>query len=80
MSLQRFVFSLGYVLTWLVLMPIVAIGGGVLLFAYAVFAEFTQLLTGRKDLRPDPTTARAMAERICMPPATRRAALSHRHL
>ena len=80
MSLQRLVFSLGYLLSWLVLMPIVAIGGGISLFAYAAFAELMQLLTGQRDMRPDPSTARAMAVKICMPYGARRATLSQRPL
>jgi hypothetical protein len=80
MSLNSFVFSLGCLLAWLILMPIVVIGGGIALFVYAVFAELTQLLTGRKEVRPDPTTAHAMAAKICMPYAPRRVTLSQRPL
>lgn len=80
MSVKTLVFTLGYLLAWLVLMPIVAIGGGISLFLYALGAELTQLLTGRKELHPDPIAARAMAAKICMPYAARRASLSHRTL
>lgn len=78
MSLKSFIFSLGYLSAWLILMPVVAIGGGIALFAYAVFAELTQFLTGSHDQAPDPTTARALAEKICMPYNPRRMAISHR--
>ena len=67
MSPKTLVFTLAYLLAWLVLMPLVAIGGGVALFLFAACAELAQLLTGQKDRRPDPVAARAMAAKICMP-------------
>jgi hypothetical protein len=78
MALNRFVFSLGYLLAWLVLMPIVTVGGGIALFSYAVVAEITQFLTGSPDKEPDATTARALAAKICMPYRPRRAAFGQR--
>jgi hypothetical protein len=77
MLLKGVAVSLGYLLASLaslILMPIVAVGGGMVLFTYAVVAELSQLLTGNRDKAPDPTTARALAAKICTPYGTRRVA------
>jgi hypothetical protein len=51
MSLKAFLFSLGCVLAWFVLLPVVAIGGGASLFLYATLAELTASITGSPGQR-----------------------------
>jgi hypothetical protein len=65
MSLKTILFSLGCVLAWFVLLPLLLIGGGVALFAYAVFAELGAFLTGSHSKTLDSSVAREIARRMC---------------
>jgi hypothetical protein len=76
MSVKAFVFSLGCVLAWFVLLPVMVIGGGIALLAYAVFAELAHLVSGTAEKRPDPRAVRELAARICFGYTQRRVALS----
>jgi hypothetical protein len=58
MSLKTILFSLGCVLAWFVLLPVLLIGGGIALFAYAVFAELGAFLTGSPSKTLDSSVAR----------------------
>jgi hypothetical protein len=65
MSLKTILFSLGCVLAWFVLLPVLLIGGGIALFSYAVFVELGALLTGRSSKTLDSSVAREIARRMC---------------
>lgn len=65
MSLKAILFSLGCALAWFVLLPLLVIGGGVALFAYAVFAELGAFLTGKPSNTLDTSVARDIARRMC---------------
>ncbi len=65
MSLKAISYSLGCVIAWFVLLPLLVIGGGLALFAYATFAELVALLTGRDGNSLDISAAREIAHRMC---------------
>ena len=65
MSLKAFLFSLGCVIAWFVLLPTLMIGGGIALFAYATFAELGAFLTGSPARTLDTTVAREIAHKMC---------------
>jgi hypothetical protein len=65
MSLKTILFSLGCVLAWFVLLPVLLIGGGIALFAYAGFAELGAFLTGSPCKTLDSSVAREIARRMC---------------
>jgi len=65
MSFKAFLFSLGCLIAWFVLLPVLVIGGGIALFAYAVLAETAALLTGTTYNTLDTSTAREIARRMC---------------
>jgi hypothetical protein len=65
MFLKAILLSLGCLLAWLVLLPLLVIGGGAALFAYAVFAEFGALFLGNTGTTVDPAAAREIARRMC---------------
>ena len=58
-------FTLGCVLAWFVLLPVVVIGGGLALFLYAILAELAALITGKPSKALDTTVAREIARRMC---------------
>jgi len=58
-------FSLGCLLAWLVVFPLLFIGGGIALFAYALLAELGALLMGKTGNTVDMTVARETARRMC---------------
>jgi hypothetical protein len=62
---KAILFSLGCLLAWFVLLPLLFIGGGAALFAYATFAELGAFLTGNSGKTVDTTGAREIARRIC---------------
>jgi hypothetical protein len=64
MSSKAILFSLGCLLAWFVLLPLLVIAGGVALFAYAIFAELGALLMGDSN-SVEPTVAREIARRMC---------------
>jgi hypothetical protein len=65
MSLKTILFSLGCVLAWFVLLPVLLIGGGIALFSYAVFVELGAFLTGSPVKTLDSSVAREIARRMC---------------
>jgi hypothetical protein len=65
MSLKAIFFSLGCLLAWFVLLPLLVIGGGVTLFAYAIFAELGAFLMGNSSKTVDTSVARETARRMC---------------
>ena len=64
MSLRAISFSLGCLVAWFVLLPLLLIGGGATLFCYAIFAELGVLLVGNPK-SVDSTAAREIARSIC---------------
>jgi hypothetical protein len=66
MSVKAFLFSLGCMVTWFVFLPVLAVGGSIALFGYAVLAEIGALLFGRTKSVVDPNTARELARRVCV--------------
>ena len=62
---KAFLFSLGCVLAWAVLLPLLYIGGGAALFAYAICAEFGAMLMGKTGKTVDMAVAREIARRMC---------------
>jgi hypothetical protein len=65
MFLKAILISLGYLLAWFVLLPMLFIGGGIAMFAYAIFAEFGAFLMGKTGETIDPAMAREIARRMC---------------
>jgi hypothetical protein len=65
MKLKTLVLSVGCLVCWMVLFPLIVIGGGVTLFLLAAGTEFSHLITGRSSKSIDPSTAHEMAMRIC---------------
>ena len=65
MSSKTILFSLGCVVAWFVLLPLLVIGGAITLFAYATFAELGALLLGTSHKPLDTSAAREMARRLC---------------
>jgi hypothetical protein len=65
MSLKAIIFSLSCLVAWFVLLPLLVIGGGVALFAYAVFAELGALLVGSSGKTLDTSVAREIARGMC---------------
>jgi hypothetical protein len=65
MSIKAVLFSFGCMLAWFVLLPSLVIGGGLALFAYAIFAELAALLTGTPSKSLDTSVAREIARRMC---------------
>jgi hypothetical protein len=65
MSLKAVLFSLGCVIAWFVLLPALVIGGGLALFAYAIFAELGASLSDNSPGTVDTTGAREIARRMC---------------
>jgi hypothetical protein len=65
MSLKAILFTLGCLVAWFVLLPLLLIAGGTALFAYAMFAELGAFLTGNPGKTPDTSAAREIARRMC---------------
>jgi len=65
MSLKTILFTLGCLVAWFVVLPLVLITGGAALFAYAIFAEFGAFLTGHPGKTLDASAAREIARRMC---------------
>jgi len=71
MTFNTLVLSVGCVLCWIVLFPLVVIGGGIALFLLAAGTELSCLITGNQGKSIDPTAAHEMAMRICFGYRTR---------
>jgi hypothetical protein len=66
MLLKTLFSSVGCVLAWFLLLPVLAIIGGAGLFLFATLAEIAALFTGKPAKSLDPSAAREIARRICM--------------
>ncbi len=67
MSFKALSFSLGCALAWFVLLPMLVVGGGILLLAWAVLAEVSELLVGGSTPF-DRAAVRESARRVCLNP------------
>ena len=65
MLIKSVVFYAGCVASWLIL-PVLVVVGGSLLMSYAVFAELAEFLTRRAVQPVDNSTARELAQRMCV--------------
>lgn len=65
MSMKAIFLALGCILSWFVLLPVLVVGSGIALFAYAAFAELGALLTGHPEQSLDNCAARDIARRMC---------------
>jgi hypothetical protein len=65
MSAKALLFTLGCVLAWFVLLPVVVIGGGFALLLYAILAELAAFITGKPSKGLDTAVAREIARRMC---------------
>jgi hypothetical protein len=65
MSLRAILFSLGCAIAWFVLLPVLVIGGGIALFAYAIFAELLALIPGTQSKTLETSAAREIVRRMC---------------
>jgi hypothetical protein len=65
MSSKTFLFSIGCLIAWFVLLPVLVIGGGMALLVHAVFGELIAVVTGNADLSGDASAAREIARRMC---------------
>jgi hypothetical protein len=65
MSPKAVLFTLGCVLAWFVLMPVVVIGGGFALLLYAILAELAAAISGKPGKGMDTAVAREIARRMC---------------
>jgi hypothetical protein len=65
MSLKAILFSLGCVIAWFVLLPVIVIGGGIALFACAIFVELVAFMTATPSKTLDTSAAREIARRMC---------------
>ena len=66
MSLKAALFSISCALAWFVLLPLLVVGGGATLLAYAIFAELGAVFTGHADNSLDTSSAREIARRMCL--------------
>jgi hypothetical protein len=57
--------SLGFLMAWFLLLPLLVVGGGIALLAYALIAELTAVLTGNPGKSLDSSAAREIAGRMC---------------
>ena len=65
MFLKAVLFPLSCVIAWFLLLPMLVVGGGIALFAYATFAELGALLTNSPARTLDTTVAREIARTMC---------------
>ena len=65
MSLKAILFTMGCLVAWFVLLPLMLIAGGATLLAYAIFAELAAFLTGHRSNTLDASAAREIARRMC---------------
>jgi hypothetical protein len=64
-SLKAILITLGCLVAWFVLLPLLLIAGGATLLAYAIFAELAAFLTGHRSKTLDTSAAREIARRMC---------------
>jgi hypothetical protein len=66
MVFKHIVFYLGCATTWLVLLPVLVIIGGITLTAYAVLSELSEAFNRGAATSTDNSTAREIAHRMCV--------------
>jgi hypothetical protein len=66
MVFKNIVFYLGCATTWLFLLPVLVILGGIALTAYAVLSEMNEAFSRGAATSPDNSTAREIAHRMCV--------------
>ncbi len=71
MMLKTLALSVGCVACWMILFPLIVVGGGVTLFLLAAGTEFSHLITGTTGKSIEPSAAHEMAMRICFGYRTR---------
>lgn len=65
MSLKALLFSVGCIVSWFVLLPLLVVGGGIALLAHAMLGELAALITGHAEKSIDASAAREIARRMC---------------
>jgi len=65
MSLKTILFTIGCLVAWFILLPMLLIVGGTALFAYAIFAELGEFLLGNPSKALDKSAASEIARRMC---------------
>ncbi len=65
MPVKAILLSLGFLVSWLVFLPVLVIGGGMALLAGATLAEIAAQVTGAAPRGLNPATARETARRMC---------------
>ena len=65
MSLKAILFTIGCLVAWFILLPLLLIVGGAALFAYAIFAELGEFLLGNPSKTLDKSAASEIAHRMC---------------
>jgi hypothetical protein len=66
MSFKYVLFYIGCAVTWMVLLPVLVVSGGIALMTYAVFSELGTLFKSSDHKSLDDTTAREIARRMCV--------------
>jgi len=65
LSLKTILFTIGCLVAWFILLPMLLIVGGTALFAYAIFAELGEFLLGNPSTTLDKSAASEIARRMC---------------
>jgi hypothetical protein len=65
MSLKAILFTIGCLVAWFILLPMLLVVGGAALFAYAIFAEIGEFLAGNPSKALDKSAASEIARRMC---------------
>jgi hypothetical protein len=65
MSLKAILFTIGCLVAWFILLPMLLIVGGTALFAHAIFAELGEFLVGSPSKALDKSAASEIARRMC---------------
>jgi hypothetical protein len=65
MFLKTILFTIGCLVAWFVLLPMLLVIGGAALFAYAIFAEIGEFLAGNPGKALDKSAATEIARRMC---------------
>jgi hypothetical protein len=66
MAFKDVMFYLVCAATWLILLPVLLVGGTIALVSYAVFSELRENILGRTAKAFDNAAAREMARRLCL--------------
>lgn len=66
MSVKQVMFYIGCAIAWFVLLPVCIVGGAIALLSYAVCSEVSELVIGDSKKTVDSSTARELAQRVCL--------------